>query len=490
MSAKMMQFVSVPPGHARQAAARACARRTFAEIYGRFAPDRAAEQASRCEQCGVPFCQVHCPLHNHIPDWLRLAAEGRLEEAYELSSATNNMPEICGRICPQDRLCEGNCVIEQSGHGSVTIGAVEKYITDTAFDMGWVKPVRPLRELAAVGRHHRRRPGRARLRRGAAQAGLAGACLRPLRPGRRAADLRHPRLQAGEADRRAPGAAPARQRHPLPPRQRHRRRRPELRRAAPAPRCGAHRHRRLQGARPRGARLRPAPASCRRSTSSPPATARAWATRSRPSTTARSMPPASMSWSSAAATPRWTACAPRSARVRSRSSCLYRRDRANMPGSHARGRQRRGGRRRVRLAVRTRGLPRRRPGRGGARAPDAAGRARRLRPPGARDRAGLGLPASRPIWSSRRWASIPRTCRRMFGEPALKVSRWGTVADRLEHDDDQPARRVRRRRHRARRLAGGLGRARRPRCRRTASTPISAPAAGGGCAARRWPLAS
>ncbi len=147
MSAKMMQFVSVPPSMPDK---RGATLRTedFAEIYGRFSPERATEQASRCEQCGVPFCQVHCPLHNNIPDWLRLATEGRLEEAYELSSATNNMPEICGRICPQDRLCEGNCVIEQSGHGSVTIGAVEKYITDTAFDMGWVQPVRPARELA------------------------------------------------------------------------------------------------------------------------------------------------------------------------------------------------------------------------------------------------------------------------------------------------------------------------------------------------------
>ena len=100
----------------------------------------------------MPFCQVHCPLHNNIPDWLRLAVEGRLEEAYELSSPTNNMPEICGRICPQDRLCEGNCVIEQSGHGAVTIGAVEKYITDTAFDRGWVKPVRPAaRARGSVG---------------------------------------------------------------------------------------------------------------------------------------------------------------------------------------------------------------------------------------------------------------------------------------------------------------------------------------------------
>ena len=136
MSAKMMQFVSVPPSmpDKRGAAER---KADFAEIYGRFAPERASQQASRCEQCGVPFCQVHCPLHNHIPDWLRLAVEGRLQEAYELSSSTNNMPEVCGRICPQDRLCEGNCVIEQSGHGAVTIGAVEKYITDTAFDMGW-----------------------------------------------------------------------------------------------------------------------------------------------------------------------------------------------------------------------------------------------------------------------------------------------------------------------------------------------------------------
>ena len=138
---KMMQFVSVPMAGPDK---RAVGERThdFDEIYDAFEA-RAAEQASRCEQCGVPFCQVHCPLHNHIPDWLRLTAEGRLEEAYELSSATNNMPEICGRICPQDRLCEGNCVIEQAGHGTVTIGAVEKHITDTAFAMGWVKPVRP-----------------------------------------------------------------------------------------------------------------------------------------------------------------------------------------------------------------------------------------------------------------------------------------------------------------------------------------------------------
>lgn len=115
----------------------------FQEIYAEYATDKAAEQASRCSQCGVPYCQSHCPLQNNIPDWLRLTAEGRLQEAYDLSQATNTFPEICGRICPQDRLCEGNCVIEQSGHGTVTIGSVEKYLTDTAFEEGWVKPIRP-----------------------------------------------------------------------------------------------------------------------------------------------------------------------------------------------------------------------------------------------------------------------------------------------------------------------------------------------------------
>ena len=115
----------------------------FHEIYREYADAKATEQASRCSQCGVPYCQAHCPLHNNIPDWLRLTATGRLQEAYEVSQATNTFPEICGRICPQDRLCEGNCVIENSGHGTVTIGAVEKYITDTAWENGWVKPIRP-----------------------------------------------------------------------------------------------------------------------------------------------------------------------------------------------------------------------------------------------------------------------------------------------------------------------------------------------------------
>ena len=119
----------------------------FNEIYKEFINDKAKSQASRCSQCGTPFCQVHCPLHNNIPDWLKMTAEGRLEEAYNLSASTNNMPEVCGSICPQDRLCEGNCVIEQSGHGTVTIGAVEKFLTNNAWENNWVKPVKPTSEL-------------------------------------------------------------------------------------------------------------------------------------------------------------------------------------------------------------------------------------------------------------------------------------------------------------------------------------------------------
>jgi glutamate synthase (NADPH/NADH) small chain len=139
---KMLKFVSISRDMPVKRAA-AERREDFGEIYREFAAAKAAEQASRCSQCGVPYCQTHCPLHNNIPDWLKLTAEGRLREAYELSQATNTFPEICGRICPQDRLCEGNCVIEQAGHGTVTIGAVEKYITDTAWEEGWVVPARP-----------------------------------------------------------------------------------------------------------------------------------------------------------------------------------------------------------------------------------------------------------------------------------------------------------------------------------------------------------
>jgi glutamate synthase (NADPH/NADH) small chain len=145
MSEKMLKFTKIgqqtPPK--REVDTR---KEDFNEIYDEFISEKAKLQSSRCSQCGVPFCQVHCPLSNNIPDWLKLTAEGRLQEAYQLSQSTNNMPEVCGRICPQDRLCEGNCVIEQSGHGTVTIGSMEKYITDNAWEQGWVKPIEVVNE--------------------------------------------------------------------------------------------------------------------------------------------------------------------------------------------------------------------------------------------------------------------------------------------------------------------------------------------------------
>ncbi len=145
MAQKMLQFTKVErsmPGK------RAAKTRTadFDEIYKGFSKKAVTDQSARCSQCGVPFCQQGCPLQNNIPDWLKLAAEGRMEEAWRVSSATNNMPEICGRICPQDRLCEGICTIEQSGHGTVTIGSIEKHITETAFAEGWVAPIKPPKE--------------------------------------------------------------------------------------------------------------------------------------------------------------------------------------------------------------------------------------------------------------------------------------------------------------------------------------------------------
>ena len=147
MTRKMLQFIRL---HQQAPDKRAAAERAkdFDEISLAFDEERAGNQASRCEQCGIPFCQIACPVANNIPDWLMLTAQGRMEEAYAASSATNTFPEICGRICPQDRLCEGNCVLEQSTHGSVTIGAVEKHITETAFANGWVKAPKPRHELS------------------------------------------------------------------------------------------------------------------------------------------------------------------------------------------------------------------------------------------------------------------------------------------------------------------------------------------------------
>lgn len=140
----MQKFVSIDRGLAAKRAAKERVQ-DHREILPDFAAEPAAAQASRCEQCGIAYCHIYCPLHNNIPDWLKLTAEGRLEEAYQLAQETNNFPEICGRICPQDRLCEAQwaCTLEQSGHGAVTIGAIERHIGETAWKEGWVKPRRP-----------------------------------------------------------------------------------------------------------------------------------------------------------------------------------------------------------------------------------------------------------------------------------------------------------------------------------------------------------
>lgn len=127
---------------------------TPAEIYVQFNSEEASCQAGRCLACGNPYCEWKCPVHNYIPNWLKLVEEGRLFEAAELSNQTNSLPEICGRICPQDRLCEGACTLND-GFGAVTIGSIEKYITDEAFKMGWrpdVSNVVPTgKKVAVVG---------------------------------------------------------------------------------------------------------------------------------------------------------------------------------------------------------------------------------------------------------------------------------------------------------------------------------------------------
>ncbi len=115
----------------------------FNEIYAPMDPLSLHTQSERCAQCGVPFCQSGCPLDNNIPDWLNLAAQGQEREAWRLSAATNTLPEICGRICPQDRLCEGSCVPGQAGFGAITIGAVETALTEQAWNEGWISPIKP-----------------------------------------------------------------------------------------------------------------------------------------------------------------------------------------------------------------------------------------------------------------------------------------------------------------------------------------------------------
>ncbi len=126
----------------------------FGEIYGDYEQQEAADQAERCIECGNPYCEWKCPVHNYIPNWLKLVAEGNLLEAVEMSHKTNSLPEVCGRICPQDRLCEGACTLN-TGFGAVSIGSVEKYITDKAIEQGWAPDLSDVvdsgRKVAIVG---------------------------------------------------------------------------------------------------------------------------------------------------------------------------------------------------------------------------------------------------------------------------------------------------------------------------------------------------
>ena len=153
MADQHLQFLEIPRADpaSKPVAVRV---REFSEIYAEFDPGSSAQQAGRCLACGSPFCEWKCPVHNYIPNWLKLIEQGKLFEAAELSHRTNSLPEVCGRICPQDRLCEGACTLND-GLGAVTIGSIEKYITDEALRQGW-KPdlshVRPTgRRVAIVG---------------------------------------------------------------------------------------------------------------------------------------------------------------------------------------------------------------------------------------------------------------------------------------------------------------------------------------------------
>jgi glutamate synthase (NADPH/NADH) small chain len=153
MADKHLQFLDIPRKDPDKLAVEVRTKQ-FREIYAQYSAESAAQQAGRCISCGNPFCEWKCPVHNYIPNWLALINDGKLFEAAELSHQTNSLPEMCGRICPQDRLCEGACTLND-GLGAVSIGAIEKYITDEAFRLGW-KPdmsnvVRTLKRVAVVG---------------------------------------------------------------------------------------------------------------------------------------------------------------------------------------------------------------------------------------------------------------------------------------------------------------------------------------------------
>jgi len=149
--ANLFQFVDVPRQDPKKLPVEVRSR-NFREIYGQYDEQSAAAQSERCIACGNPYCEWKCPVHNYIPNWLKLVAEGNLMAAADLAHETNSLPEICGRICPQDRLCEGACTLND-GFGAVTIGSVEKYISDTAMDLGWrpdLSHVRPTGKRVAV----------------------------------------------------------------------------------------------------------------------------------------------------------------------------------------------------------------------------------------------------------------------------------------------------------------------------------------------------
>ncbi|WP_372860195.1 FAD-dependent oxidoreductase [Pseudoalteromonas sp.] len=135
MSENVYQFIDVQRVDPRKKPI-SSRKKSFVEIYEPFSENQVNSQADRCLDCGNPYCEWKCPVHNYIPQWLKLIRTGRILEAAELSHRTNSLPEVCGRVCPQDRLCEGSCTLDEE-FGAVTIGNIEKYITDTAFKMGW-----------------------------------------------------------------------------------------------------------------------------------------------------------------------------------------------------------------------------------------------------------------------------------------------------------------------------------------------------------------
>ena len=150
----VFQFVELPRQMPQRIPLELRTNGDWGEMYGKFALPEAQHQAGRCLDCGNPYCSWKCPVHNAIPQWLQLVQENRIEEAAALCHTTNPLPEMCGRVCPQDRLCEGSCTLED-GFGAVTIGAVEKYIVDAAFEKGWrpdlSEVVAPGRRVAVVG---------------------------------------------------------------------------------------------------------------------------------------------------------------------------------------------------------------------------------------------------------------------------------------------------------------------------------------------------